>query len=142
MPALQTHTHAQQRYENTAPDFKGKFSMIRSECEQFLMSIRGELRSQEKILAQQGQEAIKGLHEKFMWTHDALKKDILALLERSFVENERAIKEELARQSKVEPAEFAQVHKMIRSIDGEIDRLLNQLKSKSGKRQPPSIKEP
>ena len=94
------------------------------------MSIRGELRSQERSLAQHGQEAIKSLHEKFMWTHDALKKDILGLLERSFVENERAIKEELARQSKVEPVEFTQVYKMISSVDGEIERLIAQLKSK------------
>ena len=34
MPALQTNTQAQtqQRYDNSAPDFKGKFSMSRSEC--------------------------------------------------------------------------------------------------------------
>ncbi len=50
------------------------------------------------------------------------------MLDRSFAENSRIIKEELARQSKAESPEFSLVFKRIADIDHDIDRLLNSLR--------------
>lgn len=50
------------------------------------------------------------------------------MLDRAFNDNERAIKEELLKQSKIEPPEFIAVHRKISSLDDDINRMLANLK--------------
>ena len=52
-------------------------------------------------MAQHGEIAIKTIHENFQRSHEKLKREILELLDRAFYENEKSIKEELAKQSKI-----------------------------------------
>jgi hypothetical protein len=54
----------------------------------------------------------------------------LDLLDRTFYENEKNIKDELAKQSKIDPPEFVAAHKKISALDEDIIRLLNALKGK------------
>jgi predicted phage-related endonuclease len=115
-------------YSQTSQSFKGNFVMSKSEIEQFLLSIKDELRQEERGVAQHADVAVKQIHENFQRNHEKIKREILELLDRAFYENEKNIKEELAKQSKVEPPEFTAVFRRIHGVDEDINRLLNALK--------------
>ena len=138
-PSLPART---QDYSQTTASLKGNFVMSKSEVEQFLLSVKDELRSEERSVSQHGEIAIKQIHENFQRNHEKLKREILELLDRAFFENEKSIKEELAKQSKIEPPEFTAIYRKIRSADEDINRLLGLLKGKSCVIQGRSIAKP
>jgi hypothetical protein len=47
---------------STSANFRGNFVMSKSEVEQFLLSLKEELRTEERGVAQQGENALRQLH--------------------------------------------------------------------------------
>ena len=72
---------------STTNNFRGNFAMSKSEVEQFLLSLKEELKTEERGVVQQSEVALRQLHENFQRSHDRLKREILELLERTFYEN-------------------------------------------------------
>jgi hypothetical protein len=71
---------------------------------------------------------LKVILENFARNHERVRRELLELLDRAFAENERLVREELARQSKSESPEFSAVFRKIGSLDQEIERLLGTLR--------------
>ena len=61
--------------------------MSKSEVEQFLLSLKEELRAEERGVAQQAEIVLRQLLDNFQRSHEKLKREILDLLERTFFEN-------------------------------------------------------
>ena len=51
--------------------------MSKSECEQFLMKVKEELRQEERGLSHYADNAMKLVHERFQANHEKIKREIL-----------------------------------------------------------------
>lgn len=112
----------------------GGFQMSKSECEQFLLRVRNELRNEERAMQSFVEDAFKQIHEKFKAHHEAIRREVMELLDSAFRDSERLIADELRSHSNGDPNNFAAVHQRIADIDDEISRLLNGLKGSDYRR--------
>jgi hypothetical protein len=112
----------------------GTFRMSKSECEQFLLRVRNELRNEERAMQSFVEDAFKQIHEKFKAHHEAIRREVMELLDSAFRDSERLIADELRSHSNGDPNNFAAVHQRIADIDDEISRLLNGLKGSDYRR--------
>jgi hypothetical protein len=55
----------------------GNFQMSKSECEQFLLRMKDELRNEERGIHSFTENAYKHLHERFQANHEKIKREIL-----------------------------------------------------------------
>lgn len=73
---------------------------------------------------------LKQLEDNLMREHFRIRDEFLQMLERTFEENERRVKDMLRAQGNAEPHEFTSIRKRIGQVSTQLDRLEHNLRSK------------
>jgi len=61
--------------------------MSKSEVEAFLMSLREDIRGEERAINKQVEASLRVLLDNFQRVHERLRRELLEMLDRSFAEN-------------------------------------------------------
>lgn len=65
-------------------------------------SLKEDVRNEERSVNKQVELSLKAVLDNFQKNHERLRRELLDILDRSFAENEKSVRDELARQSKAE----------------------------------------